>query len=90
MYIIDKCKDQPKLFYRYVIGKLNHREDISKLKINGKVYEDEIEMAELTSLNREKWNSRYAEIQRGNTVNPRYNESIEGKGLTLCPKVRYI
>ena len=45
--IIDRCKDEPKLFYRYVNGKLKHKEGISKLKFEGEVYDDAAEQAEI-------------------------------------------
>ncbi|XP_050714228.1 uncharacterized protein LOC126997279 [Eriocheir sinensis] len=45
--IIDKCKDQPKLFYRHVNDKLKNRETINKLKMDGTAYEDPAEMAEV-------------------------------------------
>ena len=45
--IVDKCKDQPKLFYRYVNGKLKNKSEITKLKTNNEVYDDAQEMAEV-------------------------------------------
>ncbi|XP_050695649.1 uncharacterized protein LOC126985138 [Eriocheir sinensis] len=45
--IIDKCKDQPKLFYRRVNGKIKNKETIDKLKMDGATYEDPAEMAEV-------------------------------------------
>ena len=30
--IVKKCKEEPKLFYRYVNGKLKHKDGIDKLK----------------------------------------------------------
>ena len=47
---MNKCKDYPKLFYRYVNGKLKNKE-ISKLKINDEIYEDAKEMTEVMN----KW-----------------------------------
>ena len=44
---IDKCKDQPKLFYGHLNGKLKKRETIDKLKMDGTTYEDPAEMAEV-------------------------------------------
>ena len=35
--IVDKCKDQPKLFYKFINGKLKTREDITKVKVEGKL-----------------------------------------------------
>lgn len=43
--IIEKCKDQPKLFYGYVNSKLKNRKGIEKLKVNGKEYKEDLEMA---------------------------------------------
>ena len=45
--IVDKCKDQPKLFYRYVNGKLKNKSGTTKLKINDETYEDAQMMAEV-------------------------------------------
>lgn len=45
--ITDKCKEQPKLFYRYVNDKLKQREDVSKLKVNVEVYDDKKVMVEM-------------------------------------------
>ena len=38
--IVEKCKDQPKLFYKYVNGKLKNRKEIVKLKVDNIIYED--------------------------------------------------
>ena len=43
--IIDKCKDQPKLFYGYVNSKLKNKKGIVKLKVDGKEYEEDLEIA---------------------------------------------
>ena len=47
--IIEKCKDQPKLFYGYVNSKLRNKKDIVKLKVDGKEYEEDIEIATIMS-----------------------------------------
>ena len=39
--IVDKCKEEPKLFYRYINGKLKNKDEIIKLVDNGKIIEDE-------------------------------------------------
>ena len=44
--IVEKCKNEPKLFYRFVNGKLKNKKEISKLKVNGEFLEDEELMAE--------------------------------------------
>lgn len=45
--IINKCKDQPKLFHRYVNGKLKSKHTIEKLHRNDMEYIDDLEMAEI-------------------------------------------
>ena len=45
--IVNKCKDHPKLFYRYINGKMKNKREISKLKINYEIYEDAEEMIEV-------------------------------------------
>ena len=47
IYVVKKCKEAPKLFYRYVNGKLKHRDGIDKLKKDGKTYKTPAEMSEL-------------------------------------------
>ena len=37
---MNKCKDNPKLFYRYVNGKLKNKGKISNVKINNEVVEE--------------------------------------------------
>ena len=39
-FIIDKCKEEPKLFYRFINEKLKQREGIDKIKLSNTVYED--------------------------------------------------
>ena len=45
--IIDKCKEQPKLFYRYINGKMTHKHEIEKLKWNNEEYNEDLQMAEI-------------------------------------------
>ena len=45
--VVEKCKKEPKLFYKYVNEKIKHRDDISKLRRDGEVYETAQEMAEI-------------------------------------------
>lgn len=45
--IVGKCKEEPKLFYRYVNGKLKHRDGIDKLRKEGIIYETPEEMSEI-------------------------------------------
>ena len=43
---MEKCKDEPRLFYRFVNGKLKNKKEISKLKVDGEFLEEEELMAE--------------------------------------------
>ncbi|XP_076062422.1 uncharacterized protein LOC143037755 [Oratosquilla oratoria] len=45
--IIDKCKEQPKLFYRYVNGKLKNKQELVKLCQGNIEYTEDLEMAEV-------------------------------------------
>ena len=38
--IIEKCKIEPKLFYRYINGKMKSKGGVDKLKVEGTVYKD--------------------------------------------------
>ena len=44
---MEKCKDQPKLFYRFVNSKLKHKEGINKLVVDELEYTKAAEMAEV-------------------------------------------
>lgn len=46
---INKCKDQPKIIYRHVNNKQKQKQGISKLKVNGKMYEKEADMAQMVN-----------------------------------------
>ena len=48
---MDKCKDQPKLFYRFINGKLKMKEDIIRIRDGGEVVEDPDAMAEVFNKN---------------------------------------
>ena len=45
--IVEKCKEEPKLFYRFINGKLKTKEGINKLKVDGIIYEDKYSQAEI-------------------------------------------
>ena len=45
--IMDKCKSNPKLFYRHINGKMKKREGITGLRVDGKIYDQIEEMAEV-------------------------------------------
>ena len=45
--IVDKYESDPKLFYKYVNGKTKIKSTIQRLKIDGKVFEDERELAQI-------------------------------------------
>ncbi len=37
--IIKKCKEEPTMFYKFINGKLKTKEEISKVKVEGIIYE---------------------------------------------------
>ena len=45
--IVEKCKKEPKLFYKFVNGKLKEKQGIEKLKFEGKIYYDPRQQAEI-------------------------------------------
>ena len=45
--IVEKCIDEPKLFYKYINGRIKSSETIVKLEREGKVYENTEEMCEI-------------------------------------------
>ncbi len=52
--IIEKCGEEPRLFYRYINKKLKHRECIDRLRDDHRIYEEPKEMSELLNLNFQK------------------------------------
>ena len=52
--IVDKCKEEPKLFYRFINGKIKHKEIINRLKENNEIYEDPKGMSEVLNKNFQK------------------------------------
>ena len=49
--IVDKCKKEPKLFYRFINVKLKRKESIAQLKENKEVYEDPKEISVVLNKN---------------------------------------
>ncbi len=45
--IIDMCINEAKLFFRHINGKMKKKEGVSRLKLEGKIYEDAQDMAEV-------------------------------------------
>ena len=45
--VVGKCKDDPKLFYRYVNGKMTYKDTTVKLIKEKRIYDTEEEMSEL-------------------------------------------
>ncbi len=61
--IIEKCKDEPKLFYRFINGKTRIKEKVEKLRDGDKIIEDPKEMCELL-------NEKYQHVfMKQNSVN---------------------
>ena len=52
--IIDKCKEEPKLFYKHLKRKLNRREDIKTIRENGQIYENDKDISEVMNNNFQK------------------------------------
>ena len=62
--IVEKCKEEPKLFYRYVNGKMKNRDSITKLRENDIIYEDPKEMSEILNRNFQMVFTRESEFQQ--------------------------
>ena len=62
--IVDKCKEEPKLFYRFINGKIKHKEIITRLKENNEVYEDPKEMSEVLNKNFQKVFTTESDFQK--------------------------
>ena len=45
--IVEKCKDEPKLFYRFINGKLKSQDTVQRLRVGGELYEREEELCEV-------------------------------------------
>ena len=45
--VVEKCKEEPKLFYKYVNGKLTNKETIDKVKKEGRIYQTAEEISEI-------------------------------------------
>ena len=45
--VVDKCKNEPKLFYRYVNGKMKNKQSIDRLKVENILYDDAQSQAEI-------------------------------------------
>ena len=52
--IVDKCKDEPKMFYRFINGKLKKSDSVAKLKDGGKIIEEDKKLAEILNKNFQK------------------------------------
>ena len=72
--IMDKCKSDPKLFYRHVNSKMKRRERITGMKVEGMVYTDEQDMAEVINENFQKVFTEEGDFDL-------VDENSEGNGL---------
>ncbi len=45
--IVEKCKGKPKLFYKFIYGKIKLREKLERLKDGNETYQDPKDMSEL-------------------------------------------
>ena len=62
--IIDRCKDEPKLFFRYVNGKMKTRKSIDKIRVEDVVYEDPKDMAQVMNSSFKKVFTKELEFTR--------------------------
>ena len=49
--VVEKCESDPKMFYKFINGKLNKKETIEKVKIGEEIYEDDGDIAEILNNN---------------------------------------
>lgn len=66
--IVNKCKEEPKLFYRYVNGKLKKKDGIEKLKLNGEIYEEARKQAEVMNKSFQSVFTKEGEFEREQRV----------------------
>ena len=62
--IVDKCKEESKLFYRFINGKIKPKEIITRLKKHNEVYEDLKEMSEVLNENLKKIFTTESDFQK--------------------------
>ena len=44
-YVVSKCKEEPKMYYIFINGKLNRKETVVRLKLGGVIYEKDKDLA---------------------------------------------
>ena len=49
--LVEKCKEEPKLFYRFINKKMKHKESITKLRENGEIFEESKDLCEILNKN---------------------------------------
>ncbi|XP_050725009.1 uncharacterized protein LOC127002828 [Eriocheir sinensis] len=67
--IVEKCKEEPKLFYRFINGKIKPRKKVGRLKDGNKVIKDSKDMTELL-------NKRFQQVFTKDSL---FNESQDDK-----------
>ncbi len=73
-YIVDKCINEPKLFYRFINGKMKQKVGISRLKVEDEVYEDDDSICEIM-------NQKFQEVFTRESQFERISEDREVTGL---------
>lgn len=63
--IVDKCKDEPKLFYRFINGKMKQREGVSRVKDGGHVYEEDKDICDIMNKKFQAVFTEESEFERG-------------------------
>ena len=61
-----KCKNEPKLFYRYINEKIKSRERVDKLKVEDTVHKDVLQLAEVMNKRFQTVFSRESEFRMNN------------------------
>ena len=79
--IVEKCKDEPKLFYRFINGKIKQKDKVERLKDGSETYEDPKDMSEILNKNFQQVFTKETEFTepRDKTSNKKMWEIIVNK-----------
>ena len=76
--IVEKCESDPKMFYKFINGKLQRKESIEKVKVGGEIYED-------TKVIVEKLNENFCKVftEEGQFNQSTLSETKTMQGITI-------
>ena len=79
--IVEKCKEEPKLFYQFINGKIKQKDKVERLKDGSETYEDPKDMSEILNKNFQQVFTKETEFTepRDKTSNKKMWEIIVNK-----------